>query len=94
MVTLESRVVRFRRARFSYVDACRIARRAVKCLGPEVIQLDLGMAMTTTTAALAKLIILRQALMLRHADLKLSGLHDQALAIYRLSRLEHILPQT
>ncbi len=94
MVTSESRIVRFRRTRFSYADACRIARRAVKCFGPEVIQLDLAPAATTTTAALAKLIILRRTLIARHSDLQLSGLHDQALAIYHFSRLEHVLPQT
>jgi len=93
MVSSASRVVRFRRAHFTYPDACRIARRAVNCLGPRMLQLDLQGAITITTAALARLIILRRSLMAREADLRLSGLRDQTLAVYLLSRLERVLPQ-
>ena len=92
MVAPENRTVRCRRRRFSYSDACRIASRATRCLDSVELDLDLTEAIETTTAALARLVILRQKLMQRQADLRLVGLHGQALAVYTVSRLDNVLP--
>ena len=93
MVAPEHRTVRCRRRRFSYSDACRIASRAARCLGSVELDLDFTDAAEVTTAALARLVILRRALIQRQADLRLMGLHGYALAVYNLSRLDRVLPQ-
>jgi hypothetical protein len=56
------------------------------------LDLDLTDAIETTTAALARLVILRRKLMQRQADLRLVGLQGKALAVYTVSRLDNVLP--
>lgn len=77
---------------FSHTDACRIFDTAVKCLHARTIVVDLKRACDATTAAFAKLVLLRRALLRSGRDLRLVGLHDRAAHVYFISRLAGVLP--
>lgn len=56
------------------------------------IVLDLREAEDATTAAFARLVLLRRDLLKRGRDLRLSGLRHRAAGVWRISRLGSVLP--
>lgn len=55
--------------------------------------LDLSQATDASTAAFARLVLLRRQLLRRGRDVVVSGLRDRALWVYVISRLDQVLPQ-
>lgn len=78
---------------FSAEDARRVADRALAKQGFEQVNIDLGDVERTTTAALARLILLRGNLLRSGRDLRISHLRGRARALYQISRLGDVLPQ-
>ena len=79
---------------FSYSDACKVTQAALIQRPAHLICVDLDEVEDVTTCALAKLIILRRALLAQRKELRLAGLRGRALAMYELSKLHRLLPLT
>jgi hypothetical protein len=77
---------------FSHDDAARLSQRALLESSPLVI-LDLHRAANATTAAFARLILLRRTLLRSGRDLRLSGLRGEVIGLYEINRLHAVLPQ-
>lgn len=77
----------------AYADACEIARRIVADRPEQVVFLDLEATTHTTTAALARLILLRRDLLRSGRDLRIVGLHGTAAGLYEINRLGNLLPR-
>jgi len=76
----------------SYHDAADIAKN-VHCGGTsETVLLDLGQTTETTTAAFARLIVLRRKLRMAGCDLRLLHLHGSARQVYEVNRMGDLLP--
>jgi anti-anti-sigma regulatory factor len=56
------------------------------------IVLDLTSAKDATTAAFARLVLLRKQLLKRGRDLRLRGLQERAARVWRINRLGRVLP--
>jgi anti-anti-sigma regulatory factor len=56
------------------------------------VVLDLNATENASTAAFARLVLLRRDLLKKGRDLRLSGLRDRAASIYRISKLNAVLP--
>ena len=85
--------VRFRDRHLSYGDACAIARRVFAAGSWRPVHLHLTETTATSTAALARLILLRRELLGRGGDLRLVGLKGRAEALYEINRLDKLLPR-
>ena len=57
-----------------------------------IIVLDLRLIEDASTAAFARLVLFRRQLLKTGMDLRLSGLHARAADIWRINRLDRILP--
>ena len=80
--------------RFGYADACRVAEAIGGTGGgPGAVLLDLDAVTDATTAALARLIVLRRNLLRTGRDLHIRGLHGRARGIYEVHRLGPLLPR-
>ena len=77
----------------SYRDASRIARQALADNGATTVLVDLGQTTETTTAALARLIVLRRDLRRTGRELRIRGPSGRARDLYDISRLGGLLPQ-
>jgi len=92
MVTAHVRTVRYPLSHMSYHDAVDIAKN-VRCGGTsETVLLDLAQTTETTTAALARLIVLRRKLRRSGCDLRLLHLHGSARQVYEVNRMGLLLP--
>ena len=80
-------------ARLSYSDALRIAEDLPSGCGARLIVVDVGRAEEATTAALARLILLRRELLQAGRDLRILGLRSQVEALYEICRLAGLLPR-
>ena len=78
---------------FTYADACRLAEQASHGSLDSEIRLGLPAVTRTTTAALARLIVLRKSLRQEGRDLMVVGLTGQAEALYEINRLQLVLPR-
>ena len=94
MVAEASVTVTFAGAHLSYQDACAIAEKADSIPAAGVVHLDLAGTSDTTTAALARLIVLRSRFLRTGRDVRLAGLSGRARAIYDICRMGCLLPQT
>ncbi len=56
------------------------------------VVVDLRKVEDITTAALAKLVLLRRELLRDGRDLRLKGLHSRAASVWRISKLSAVLP--
>jgi anti-anti-sigma regulatory factor len=56
------------------------------------VVLDLTRAVDATTAAFARLVVLRKKLLQNGRDLRVSGLRDRAENVFNVNRLQTILP--
>ena len=77
----------------SYADADEIARRAMSSDPKGLVVLDLQETNDTSTAALARLLLLRRQLLAARRDVRIIGLHGRANSLYQLARLGPILPR-
>ena len=77
---------------FEHGHARRVERVALNMPCAKIIVLDLSRAHDATTAAFADLILLRRRLLDEGRDLRLCGLHDRAAKVYRVNRLNEVLP--
>ncbi len=77
----------------SYEDACEIAVRAVAAGRCERTRVELRHVTETSTAALARLILLRRKLLQSGHDLRIVGLRGRAKALYEVSRMGRLLPR-
>jgi anti-anti-sigma regulatory factor len=77
---------------FSHTDACRIFDLAVRTRGAKTVVIDLKQASSATTSAFAKLVLLRRTLLNQGRDLLLVGLRDRTATVYRINRLNLVLP--
>lgn len=93
MVAESSLTIRYRRDTLSYPDACALCERVRARGEADLVCLDLAETTDTTTAALAKLIVLRRDLLRTGRDLRIIGLAGRAQGVYEISRLDRILPR-
>jgi len=92
MVAVNARTIRFEASCLTYRDACLIARRAGRGATGRCVHLHLDATVQTSTAALARLVLLRRELLRRGRDLRIVGLRGRARALYDISRLDRLLP--
>lgn len=78
--------------RLAHQDACRLSDNILQDRSLQTAVIDLTDVEETTTSAFARLVLLRRQLLEQGRDLRLLGLHDRAETLYRLSRLEMVLP--
>jgi len=93
MVAQSVKTIRFGAGRLDYAQACEMAGRVGLALPGRYVQLHLERTTEATLAALARLIVLRRELLRGGGDLCIVGLSGRAEDLYRLSRLERILPR-
>ena len=93
MVATETLTTQHAAKRLSYADVERIARQVAGSDARGVVLIDLENISETTTAALARLILLRCRLIRSGRDLRLIGLTGQAERLYRLCRIVPLLPK-
>jgi hypothetical protein len=91
MVSRNPKTIQYRRRCLGYADACRVARRA-SAQRSDMVHLCLRGTTHTTTAALARLILLRRDLLASGRDLRIIGLTGRAKALYEVNRLGSLLP--
>ncbi len=85
--------ITYRGWEFLYDDACKIAERAQTTIGNKITCIRLEGVTDTTTAALARLILLRLNLLKSGRDLQIVGLCKRAQALYEVDKLEGALPR-
>jgi len=93
MVAANHTTIRHEGSRFSYADACQMAARVLAGLTSEITFLQLESVARTSTAALARLILLRRDLLKRGRDLRITGLRGRAKGLYELNRMARLLPR-
>ena len=76
---------------FSHAEACRLAERATRC--DQTIVIDLSDCGDASTAAFARVVLLRRELLEAGRDLCLAGLHGQPARLFEVHRLDNVLPQ-
>ncbi len=79
-------------ATLDYYEASRIADLLKNRPSSGLVVVDLSSATEATTAAFARLVLLRRTLLRRGADIRIRGLHDRPRNLYEICRLEKILP--
>jgi len=92
MVASNIDTIRHRGALLDAAAADHLGRQAIGDCAKTVL-LDLTEAARISTAALARLILLRRRLLRSGRDLRICGLRDQADALYQITRMERILPR-
>ena len=75
----------------THEEACRLARRAFASRCSTVI-LDLNNSASATTAALARLVLLRRELRQQGRELLLTGVRQQPARLLEVHRLVEVLP--
>jgi len=93
MVVGSVMAVRHCAPRLSAQDAIRIAEQVRGFARARVVLIDLRRTTEATTAALARLILLRKRLLAKGRDLRIRGLCGRADALYRMTRMERLLPR-
>lgn len=78
--------------RLSHAEASRLAGLAENC-GARSVVLDLSRCLEATTAAFARLVLLRRSLLQNGRDLRLAGLRGQPSKLMEVHRLEGVLPR-
>lgn len=92
MVTLNGCASTDAPGRFTYRQAERIAHSVAGEAGQGIILIDLGGVTETTTAALARLVVLRRKLRHSGCDLMISGIDGRARDLYTVQRFDELLP--
>ena len=94
MVAMNCTTIRPGRRYLSYHDAVAVASRAMEGAGAGTVLLDLQDTVETTTATLARLIVLRQELRRSGRDLLIAGLTGRAESLYQICRISRALPRS
>ena len=76
----------------SHAEACRLAGAAARGSARAVV-LDVSACRAATTAAFARLVLLRRDLLKSGRDLRLAGLRGRPARLFEVHRLETVLPQ-
>jgi anti-anti-sigma regulatory factor len=76
----------------AHPEAYQLSGRALEANASTLVVLDLSSVADVTTAAFARLILLRRELRRRGGDLRLAGLKGRAAKLYEISRLQSVLP--
>ncbi len=90
----QAAVIHYSGPYLSHADASDIARVAMTAPAGQVVHLCLNGAADTSTAALARLIVLRRNLLSHGSDLRIVGLNGRARHLYDVNRLSSVLPAT
>ena len=93
MVAGNGQIIAFESGRLTYEDACEVASLAEATLRAGVARIRLDAVVETTTAALARLILLRRNLLKTGRDLLIIGLHGRAQGLYEVTRMTDLLPR-
>ena len=93
MVAANVATIRHEAKSLSCGDVARLAEQAHGERSAKLILLDLRSTSETSTAALAKLILLRRSLMKGGRDLRVTNMTGGADALYKICRLAGLLPQ-
>jgi len=91
MVAENHLTIRHEGITFSYADACKTAERIAAAGVTDTLLFDLSRTSCTTTAALARLVLLRKELLESGGDLRVLGLQGQPLALCQVLRLSKLL---
>lgn len=78
--------------KLTHQEACRLANLAAAAQARSII-LDLTRTSEATTAAFARLVLLRRELLKTGRDLRLAGLHDRPARLFEVHRLDGVLPR-
>jgi len=73
-------------------EACRLAACAQRSLAQTII-IDLSQSQDASTAAFARLVLLRRELLQSGRDVRLAGLQSRAARLFEVHRLDSILPR-
>lgn len=92
MVLGHVKTVRCESGYLSYRDAVHIAKDVCSESHLGMVVLDLDATLEATTAAFARLIVLRRRLLSLGGDLHILHLHGRARHIYEINRMESLLP--
>jgi len=76
----------------THAEACRLAEKAA-ARGSQTVVLDLSACVDATTAAFARIVLLRRHLLHTGRDLSLAGLHGRPARLFEVHRLDSVLPQ-
>lgn len=87
-----TRTIPFGGRYLSYGDSCALARRILARRSWQFVHIRLDHTLHTSTAALARLVLLRRELLKRGRELRIAGLQGKAKALYDINRLDNILP--
>jgi len=93
MVATNYMTIKHSPSTFSYKDACELAGLIARGGEPRMVVVDLERTSQTTTAALARLIVLRRNLMETGRDLRVLGLRGRASGLYEINRMGNLLPR-
>lgn len=78
--------------KLTHQEACRLANIAAAAQARSII-LDLTRTSDASTAAFARLVLLRRELLKSGRDLRLAGLHDRPARLFEVHRLGGVLPR-
>lgn len=76
----------------SHTEACRLANLALNPSAIRTVVIDLSCCSEASTAAFARLVLLRRTLRERGRDLRLAGITRQPAQLYEVHRLANVLP--
>ena len=93
MVAGNTKTIAFNRTNLSYTDACEISNRASDTGIGATICIELDRVAETTTAALARLVVLRRDLRRSGRDLRLAGLQGRAEHLFEFNGMGTLLPR-
>lgn len=77
--------------RLSHDEACRLAELSTRSKASKVI-LDLSRSREASTAAFARIVLLRRDLLQVGRDLCITGLRGRAASLFEVHRLQSVLP--
>jgi ABC-type transporter Mla MlaB component len=78
--------------RFTHPEAYGIFQLVLDAPRWRSVTIDLSQAEEATTSAFARLVLLRRELLRRGCDLRLVGLRDRVQKLYKVNRLDDVLP--
>jgi anti-anti-sigma regulatory factor len=87
-----SKSITFRAAeRLSHAEACRLSGLAARSVADTVV-IDMSGSPDASTAAFARLVLLRRELLQSGRDVRITGLRQRARQLFEVHRLDSVLP--
>ena len=87
-----SKSITFRAAeRLNHAEACRLAGLAARAVAKTVV-IDMSASPDASTAAFARLVLLRRELLKVGRDVQITGLRERARQLFEVHRLDNVLP--